>query len=64
MEATFKNALNALGAPLAVTYHYYSFALAAPGAGRLAAKDTTRALQPESMLLRLPEDHYYSNLIV
>ena len=27
MEATYKNALNALGVLLAVTYHYYSFAL-------------------------------------
>ena len=63
-EATLKNALNALGALLIVTYLYYSHSLAVAGTPRLGPKDTTRELHPESTLLRLPEDHYYSNLIV
>ena len=63
-EATLQNALNALGALLIVTYLHYSHSLAAAGAPRLDPKDTTRELHPESTLLRLPEDHYYSNLIV
>ena len=63
-EATLKNALNALGGLLALTYHYYSCSLSPPGETRLAPKDTMQKLQPESILLRLPEDFYYGKLLI
>jgi hypothetical protein len=63
-EATLKSALNALGALLIVTFHYYSRKLAVPPAQVLAPKDATQALLPESTLLRFNEDLYYSHLIV
>jgi hypothetical protein len=63
-EATLKNALNALGALLLLTFHHYSYALAPNPATPLAPKDATQQLQPESTLLRLPEDCYYAHLIV
>lgn len=62
-EATLKNALNALGGLLIITYLYYNYSLAAVGAPRLNPKETTKQLQPESTLLRLPEDHYYDFLV-
>lgn len=62
-QATLQNALNALGALLVLTVHYYSRKLA-PEAGQvLRPKDTTRVLMPESTLLRLHEDSYFSHLI-
>jgi len=63
-EATLKNALNALGALLIVTYHFYARTLAVPPAGVLLPKDTTRELKPESTLIRLDEDLYYDTVIV
>ena len=63
-EATLKNALNALGGLLVLTYYYYSFILAPSGEERLAPKDTMQQLQPESGLLRLPDSHYYSKLLI
>jgi len=62
-EATLKNAINALGALLILTYHHYSYSLAPAGVQRLAPKDTTKELLPESTLLRLHDDYYYSHLI-
>lgn len=62
-EATLKNAINALGALLILTFHHYSYDLAPQGNPPLQPKDTTRQLQPESTLLRLGDDYYYSNLI-
>jgi hypothetical protein len=63
-EATLKNALNALAALLILTYHHYSYSLAPAGMQRLDEKATTQELQPASTLLRLPENYYYSHLIV
>ena len=63
-EATLKHSLNALAALLLVTIHFYQRTLATPPAHTLALKDTTRLLQPESTLLRLPEGSYYDTLIV
>lgn len=63
-KATLKNAINALGALLVLTYYYYSYKLAPDGTKVLHPKDTTEELKPESMLLTLPEDYYYNNLIV
>jgi len=58
-QATLKNSLNALGALLLLTYHYYSRELAAEPGQVLAPKDTTDKLAPEPTLLRLHEDYYY-----
>lgn len=63
-QATLKNSLNALGALLILTFHYYSRKLASQQGQMLAPKDTTRELVPESTLVRLHEDLYYSNIIV
>ncbi|MBS4050735.1 MAG: hypothetical protein KGZ69_05990 [Methylomonas sp.] len=63
-EATLKNALNALGALLIVTFHYYSRALAVPPGAVLSPKDAMLQLEPQSSLLRLSPSHYYDNLIV
>ncbi len=63
-QATLKNALNALGALLVLTVHYYSRKLALEPGQALSPKHTTRQLMPESTLLRLHENSYFSNLIV
>ncbi|SRR6266511_1388173 len=63
-QATLKNALNALGALLIVTFHYYARKLANPPMLVLLPRDATHELQPESVLLRLPEEWYYSRLVV
>jgi hypothetical protein len=62
-QATFKNALNALGALLVVTHEHYRYALAATGAGPQSHMDTTIDLQPESTLLRFEDDYYYQTII-
>jgi len=62
-QATLKNALNALGALLVLTVHYYARKLAAQPNQILAPKQTTRELEPTSTLLRLRDDHYYDHLI-
>jgi len=63
-EATLKNALNALGALLIVIYHYYFRKLATQPTKLLIPQDATREMEPQSTLLRLREDYYYSRLIV
>lgn len=63
-EATLRNALNALGALLIVTFHYYSRKLAVAPGQILSPKDATLELTPESTLLRLHEGFYHSHLIV
>lgn len=63
-EATLHNALNALGALLIITFHYYARTLAVPPSTVLTPKDTTQELQPESVLLRLDRSFYYDQLIV
>lgn len=63
-EATLKNALNALGALLILTYHYYARALATPPALQLSPKDTMQELEPQSVLLRLKEDYYRGHLLL
>jgi len=63
-EATLKNALNALGALLLLTFHLYSRVLAIPPEVLLAPKNATGQLEPPSTLMRLDESLYYSHLIV
>ncbi len=63
-EATLKNALNALGALLILTYHYYARALAVPPSPMLAPKATMKQLDPQSSLLRMAAVHYYDNIVV
>ena len=62
-KATLKNALNALGALLMLTVHYYSRILAPEHGQALRLKDTTQQLIPESTLLRLQQSSYFSHLI-
>lgn len=63
-EATLKNALNALGALLILVYCYYSYELAPFSGERLSPKDTMQKLEPESTLLRLPENYYRGHLLL
>jgi hypothetical protein len=63
-KATLKNALNALGALLVLTFHYYKCSLGPTPGSPLSAKETTQQLQPESTLLRLPEEYYNSHLLL
>jgi len=58
-DATLKNALNALGALLVVTFHYYLKSIAQKPLAVYPEQDLTAQLQPESSLLRL-KDGYYS----
>lgn len=63
-EATLKNALNALGALLILTLHYYARQLAPQPNTVLALKDTTSKLQPNSTLIHLESGWYYGTLMV
>jgi hypothetical protein len=63
-QATLKNALNALGALLILTFHYYARKLAAQPNEVLAPKDTMMQLDPQSTLLRLHANYYYDKLVV
>ena len=63
-EATLKNALNALGALLILTYHHYGYSLAPVAGSRLSPRDTTQQLSPESSLIRLNDNLYYSHLLI
>lgn len=62
-EANLENGLNALGALLVLTFYYYSRKLAHSPIQTLNPKDATRELYPESKLLRLHDDFYYSSVI-
>jgi len=62
-KATLKNALNALGALLILIYYYYSYELA-NNEERLDPKETMRQLEPESTLLKLPENYYHGHLLI
>jgi hypothetical protein len=62
-EATLKNALNAMAALLLLNYHYYAYSLCSTLGHRIPPKETTRELQPQSTLLRLPDD-YYDDVII
>lgn len=63
-KATLKNALNALGALLILVYCHYSYELATDEDVRLRPKDTMRHLEPDSTLLRLPDDYYHGHLLI
>lgn len=63
-EATLKNALNALGALLIITFHYYNRTLDVQRGTIISPKETTQELWPESVLLRLDSNFYYENLVV
>jgi hypothetical protein len=62
-KATLHNALNSLAALLILTYHFYSYSLCSTPGQRLAPKDTTLELEPQSTLLRLSGDYYYDTVI-
>lgn len=62
-QATFKNALNSLGALFILNFHHYRFELAAAGAPPLSPVKTTDSLLPETTLLRFASDHYYKHLV-
>lgn len=62
-EATLKNALNALGGLLVLIYCYYSYELSSTEK-RLRPKETMMKLEPDSTLLRLPENYYHGHLLI
>ena len=62
-QATLKNALNALGALLVLTHHYYRYALVTDGTPPQSHRDTTQDLRPETTLLRFSDDYYYEVII-
>ena len=57
-RATLKNALNAMAALLLVAFEYYRRNLAAVPSLPLEPRRATEALDPPTVLLRLPSDHY------
>lgn len=57
-EATLKNALNALGALLVVTFYYYLKTLPPTPLTVEPEQDVTAQLQPESTLFRLHSKYY------
>lgn len=61
-EATLKNVLNALGALLILTFEYYARNLAPNSQKKLDPREVMRQLLPESILLRLSQDHYHKYL--
>ena len=58
-EATLKNALNAIGALLIVTAHYYSRTLASPSDTVFPATPIMQQLEPQTSLLMLPNNYYH-----
>jgi hypothetical protein len=62
-KATLQNVLNSMGALLILNFEYYSRKLALPPNSFQGPKDITYQLQPESKLIRLPDDFYYQNVI-
>jgi hypothetical protein len=63
-RATLKNALNAMGGLMLLTFHYYRYKLAAPPNAPLDPKDTTDLLIPTSTLLRLDDSAYRGHLML
>lgn len=57
-EATLKNALNALGALLLLSFHYYSQALGVQVDAMRYPAEVTRHLTPETSLVRFDETWY------
>ena len=62
-KATLQNGLNALGALLICSFHYYSRRLSDNAASALAPKETTLRLTPQPSLFRLDERFYYNTVI-
>lgn len=62
-EATLKNALNALGGLLTLTFHHYRLSLSSTPGRTLSPKETTAKLQPESTLLRLEDSWYHFHVV-
>jgi len=64
-QATLQNALNALGALLLLNFNFYRVTLPPPRGMKVATvSDVTQQLDPDSKLLRLPQDHYYGLFVV
>jgi hypothetical protein len=56
-DANLKNTINSVGALLIVLLYYYK------NKTNCSFKDTTRALQPDSSLIQLKDEYYYSFMI-
>jgi hypothetical protein len=64
-QATLQNALNAMGALLALNFHLYRFQAADEMKRELLSpKTVTRRLKPDSVLLRLPEHFYDTSAVI
>lgn len=64
VEATLENSLNALAGLLVIAYHLYTQLEITRTDATPDRRDVTRLLEPQSSLLRLPEDHYWDTLLV
>lgn len=63
-EANLRNVVNSLGALLITVFYFYKQAFSMQDCISLAPRDVTRKLVPESRLLTLKSEYYYSHLIV
>lgn len=63
-EANLKNTLNAVGGLLISIIYYYKFAFSKETGQEVTFKDTTRQLEPKSILMGMNSTYYYDTIIV
>ena len=62
-DANLKHVINSIGGLLIATFYFYKLKYNINSATQLSDKDITQLLKPNSTLLRLSEEKYYSYLI-
>lgn len=62
-EATLKNAMNSMAGLLLLTLYVYRVPELSTGQP-IDFRETTRYMQPQSTLMRFPENYYYDHLLV
>jgi len=63
-EANLKNTLNAVGSLLISIIYYYKYAFSKETGQEITFKDTTRQLEPKSILMEMNSTYYYDTIIV
>jgi|SRR5690606_13954549 len=63
-EANLKNTINAMGALLVTTVHYYKHLFSLEAKKEINVLDTTYELKPESSFITLNENYYYKSVVV